>query len=82
MPDALSKTVPIWCTVVNRAISMRRKQHDGEPVSAEWDIQLYTPPRVISAQEHHHITEKLDGWANMLAVSSNILLDITRSESV
>jgi len=55
---------------------MRRKQYDGKPASAEWDIQLYTPPGVISAQEHHHIAEKLDGWANMLAVSSKILLDI------
>jgi len=81
MPDALSKTVPIWCTVVNRAISMRRKQHVGEPASAEWDVQLYTPPGIISAQEHHHITEKLDGWATMLAVSSNFQLHITQPES-
>lgn len=78
MPDSFSKTVPIWCTVVNRAISMRRRQRDWGPVSAEWDIQLYTPPGVVSAQEHHQITEKLDDWANALAASSfEIALDLT-----
>lgn len=67
MPDALSKTVPIWCCVVNRAILIRRQRH--EDISSEWDIKLYTPPTVVSVQEHDQIVEKLDDWAEALAVS-------------
>ncbi|KAK5630956.1 hypothetical protein RRF57_006671 [Xylaria bambusicola] len=36
MPDALSKTVPIWCCVLNRVLA----------------AQLYTPPNVVSRSEH------------------------------
>lgn len=40
MPDALSKTVPLWCCAVNRL------------VFADPDAPLYTPPGVVSASEH------------------------------
>ncbi|KAI1157882.1 initiator tRNA phosphoribosyl transferase [Nemania serpens] len=44
MPDALSKTVPIWCCVLNRVLfpeESRRPHH-----------QLRTPPSVVSRSEH------------------------------
>jgi tRNA A64-2'-O-ribosylphosphate transferase len=70
MPDALSKTVPIWCAVINRAIRTRRQKRGLDFDSAlSWDFQLYTPPGIVSAQEHHQVVEKLDGWAEALAVS-------------
>jgi tRNA A64-2'-O-ribosylphosphate transferase len=62
MPDALSKTVPLWCTVINRAIAKRWKK--------DWDCQLYTPPNIVSASEKDQIEEKLDAWADILEVSS------------
>ena len=34
----------------------------------EWDTALYTPPRTVSMQEHHQIEQRLDSWANNLAV--------------
>ncbi|EFX01017.1 tRNA a64-2 -o-ribosylphosphate transferase [Grosmannia clavigera kw1407] len=40
MPDALSKTVPLWCCAVNRLVF-------GQP-----DAPLYTPPGVVSPSEH------------------------------
>ncbi|KAF8891858.1 tRNA A64-2'-O-ribosylphosphate transferase [Infundibulicybe gibba] len=44
IPDALSKTVPIWCAVINRAI------HQLYPdVGFDWDVGLYTPPNAGSA---------------------------------
>jgi tRNA A64-2'-O-ribosylphosphate transferase len=46
MPDALSKTVPIWCSVLNRVLF---------PESAGADTgyhMLYTPPNVVSRSEH------------------------------
>ena len=63
MPDAFSKTVPIWCAVINRAIA--RITPDN---SDHWDINLYTPPQVVSSQEHAQIEARLDGWANALIV--------------
>ncbi|TFK50845.1 initiator tRNA phosphoribosyl transferase [Heliocybe sulcata] len=70
MPDALSKTVPIWCAVINRAVlRLREEELDGKP----WDTRLYTPPVAVSAQEHRQIEERLDEWARSLAESSYIL---------
>ncbi|KAI0552587.1 initiator tRNA phosphoribosyl transferase [Xylaria curta] len=42
MPDALSKTVPIWCCVLNRVLFPE----------ASGFHQLYTPPNVVSRSEH------------------------------
>ncbi|KAH8115303.1 initiator tRNA phosphoribosyl transferase [Phellopilus nigrolimitatus] len=55
LPDSLSKTVPIWCTVINRALMLR----NSIPPEG-WDVQLYTPPQSVSRQEHCQIEEKLD----------------------
>ncbi|RAL67558.1 hypothetical protein DID88_008313 [Monilinia fructigena] len=41
MPDALSKTIPIWCCVLNRVF------FPNDPVSH----QLYAPPQVVSDSE-------------------------------
>ncbi|KAJ3552576.1 hypothetical protein NM688_g4083 [Phlebia brevispora] len=67
MPDALSKTVPIWCAVVNRAVKATFSK------DASWDIALYTPPGTVSAQEHAQIEARLDGWADHLVNSSYVL---------
>lgn len=65
IPDALSKTVPIWCAVINRAVARRF------PVAStsDWDNALYTPPSAVSNQEHHQIENRLDNWAEALIVS-------------
>ncbi|KAJ7604030.1 initiator tRNA phosphoribosyl transferase-domain-containing protein [Roridomyces roridus] len=65
IPDALSKTVPIWCAVINRAVKEVYPQG-----KAEWDTNLYTPPAAVSNQEHDQIERRLDGWASALANSS------------
>ncbi|KAG1824375.1 initiator tRNA phosphoribosyl transferase [Suillus subaureus] len=71
MPDALSKTVPIWCAVMNRAVL---KTAPNINVDADaWNTKLYTPPGVVSAQEHDQIEQKLDGWADDLAASFYVL---------
>ncbi|KAM6502955.1 tRNA A64-2'-O-ribosylphosphate transferase [Amanita muscaria] len=64
MPDAFSKTVPIWCAVINRAVRM-------------WDTTLYTPPGSVSVQEHYQIEKRIDGWVGSLVSSS---FDIPRLE--
>ncbi|EIM80755.1 initiator tRNA phosphoribosyl transferase [Stereum hirsutum FP-91666 SS1] len=80
IPDALSKTVPIWCAVINRAIRLRHSHRQSEASSDQtsemWDSALYTPPGVISPQEHMQIEGRLDKWAEELAASSYTLPDI------
>ncbi|KAJ7574562.1 tRNA A64-2'-O-ribosylphosphate transferase [Mycena floridula] len=71
IPDALSKTVPIWCAVVNRAIGLRYPE-------LQWDSGLYTPPGSVSQQEHHQIEERLDAWARALAESTYPLPKLSR----
>ncbi|KIK39166.1 hypothetical protein CY34DRAFT_808594 [Suillus luteus UH-Slu-Lm8-n1] len=71
MPDALSKTVPIWCAVINRAVLKTTPKMN---VDADfWNTKLYTPPGVVSAQEHDQIEQKLDEWADDLVASFYVL---------
>jgi tRNA A64-2'-O-ribosylphosphate transferase len=49
MPDALSKTIPIWCSVMNRALFPdHAAAHD-----------LHTSPQAVSASEHAQIEKRL-----------------------
>lgn len=52
MPDALSKTVPIWCAVMNRVLFPEMRDAHT----------LHTPPRVVGASEHAQIEERIDGF--------------------
>ncbi|GME94801.1 unnamed protein product [Ambrosiozyma monospora] len=66
MPDALSKTVPIWCAVLNNIMddgelnttngssTDETKVVDEDP--AKW---LFTPPGTVSPSEHQRISKKL-----------------------
>ncbi len=52
MPDALSKTIPIWCAVLNRLL-----------FEDDWDMQnLQTPEWAIGASEHAQIEARLDDF--------------------
>ena len=66
MPDALSKTIPIWCAVINRAVAKRRGGDE------RWDQALYVPPNVVSGTEKSQIEARIDGWAEALLVSSEV----------
>jgi tRNA A64-2'-O-ribosylphosphate transferase len=50
MPDALSKTVPIWCSVLNRYLFPENPSCHS----------LYTPPQVVSESEHAQISALLE----------------------
>ncbi|MCJ1380676.1 hypothetical protein MMC17_003784 [Xylographa soralifera] len=56
MPDALSKTVPIWCTVMNRLLF---------PDEAD-SHELRTPPLVVGKSEHSQIEVRLDSFLENL----------------
>lgn len=72
IPDALSKTVPIWCAVINRAHLIRRSNPE-EKGNFAWNTKLYTPPSTVSRQEHDQIEQRLDDWAQALAVSVRLV---------
>lgn len=65
MPDALSKTVPLWCCVLNRALFPAGEGSRDE--AAQKDTQtLYTPPGVVSASEHSQMLARVPGYVENL----------------
>lgn len=62
MPDALSKTIPIWCAVINQYFF---------PKKAEWH-SLHTPPQSVSPSEHAQISALLPSFVKTLRA-----LDVT-----
>lgn len=50
IPDALSKTIPQWCRVINIAVFGA----DAPP--------LTTSPIIVGKSEHYEIEKKVDGW--------------------
>lgn len=64
MPDALSKTVPVWCVVVNRAI-FQGDINDGERERG----RLYVPPSVVGESERIQIEARIEGFVKQFLVS-------------
>ncbi|OQD73501.1 hypothetical protein PENDEC_c015G01825 [Penicillium decumbens] len=56
MPDALSKTIPIWCAVINRALFPTE--------SAFHPVQL--PPNFLGESEESQIENRIDGFVSSL----------------
>ncbi|KAI0124198.1 initiator tRNA phosphoribosyl transferase [Xylariales sp. AK1849] len=54
MPDALSKTIPIWCCVLNQALF---------PGDVDKHA-LFTPPNVVSESEHAQIKASIPGFVD------------------
>jgi len=52
MPDALSKTIPIWCAVINRLLFEEDLSSHG----------LYTSGDVVGGSEHAQIAARINGF--------------------
>ena len=65
MPDALSKTIPIWCAVLNH-ILFPGLVHSSDRAGAEECHRLYTPPDCISASEDSQIEARIDAFVGSL----------------
>lgn len=65
LPDALSKTVPLWCAVINKAIQIKMRRFDEK-----WTKygRLFTPPTSVSRSEHDEMTKLVPEFANKLLV--------------
>lgn len=57
MPDALSKTVPVWCCVLNRTL------FPEDPASHE----LHVPPDVVSPSEHSQMVVRIPDFVESFA---------------
>jgi tRNA A64-2'-O-ribosylphosphate transferase len=58
MPDALSKTVPIWCATMNRAVGFE----------GQWE-SVEVPMESVSPQEKVQINAMLSGFVHAFKVS-------------
>ena len=59
MPDSFSRTIPIWCAVLNRIVA-RYRQELGMPSFKNWDESLYTPSWLVSKEEHATMEALID----------------------
>ncbi len=74
MPDALSKTIPIWCAVLNRA--SRRKY--GCPEETLEGFGLVTPAWMIPPTEHDQIDARIDELVDALLDSDLVVPRLTK----
>lgn len=58
MPDALSKTIPIWCAVFNRALFPSE--------TAYHSVEL--PPNYLGPSEESQIAKRIDGFVHTFKV--------------
>lgn len=56
MPDSLSKTVPVWCCVLNRALFPDLTESHG----------LYVPPNVVSDSEKSQMLSRVPSFVDSL----------------
>lgn len=63
MPDALSKTIPIWCAVINRLLF--EEFADSHSV--------HTPEEIVSESEHAHIEACIGGFVAEAKVNIALL---------
>ncbi len=73
MPDALSKTIPIWCAVLNAA----SYQKYGIPEEGKEGFRLETPRWMIPPTEHDQIEARIEEFVQALLESD---LEVPRLE--
>jgi tRNA A64-2'-O-ribosylphosphate transferase len=65
MPDALSKTIPIWCAVLNRLLFPERLDMHS----------LQTSELAVSNSEHSQIEARLEGFVQHVKVSGDVVIE-------
>jgi len=66
-PDSLSKTIPIWCCVINRIV---KKLHKEINLSSDFDANLHIWD-FIGQGEKHAIEKKIDDFVDIAMVCFN-----------
>ena len=75
LPDSFSRTIPIWCCVINRLVLKYRKDLGLDEIgdNDDWDIELHTPASIVSPQEHTEISNLIDSRVELLYQSKAIV---------
>ena len=81
LPDSFSRTLPIWCCVMNRIVQRYRANlllvgentQDNVVDEAEWDTSLYTPASIVSPEEYVEISGLIDSRVELLYSSKAIV---------
>ena len=78
LPDSFSRTIPIWCCVINRIVQRYRtefgvKNNCTKDDDNQWDTELYTPSSIISPEEHAQILKLIDSRVELLYQSKAIV---------
>ncbi|KAL7528286.1 hypothetical protein ACHAWF_002509 [Thalassiosira exigua] len=75
LPDSFSRTIPIWCLVINRIVRRYRQELGLDCISddEEWDTNLHTPWCIVSGEEHAEISSLVDNRVEMLHRSKAIV---------
>ncbi|CAO3651410.1 unnamed protein product [Cunninghamella blakesleeana] len=66
IPDALSKTIPIWCCTINRAILNYLRQQKQQSSENHWDDRFHSLPSAVFRSEHDQIESRIDGFVKKL----------------
>ncbi|KAG7669233.1 hypothetical protein KSW81_007392 [Nannochloris sp. 'desiccata'] len=74
-PDALTKTIPIWATVINKALVKLKETTTSTITTAAVDYDYFSRksldlhlPHWISRNEKHQIEQRVDTWVDELLV--------------
>ncbi|KAI8338651.1 tRNA A64-2'-O-ribosylphosphate transferase [Chlamydoabsidia padenii] len=65
IPDALSKTIPIWCCVINRAVQQYNKTNNKQ-LADDWDTRFHSLPSAVFRSEHAQIELRIDTFVQKL----------------
>ncbi|KAL9187378.1 hypothetical protein ACHAXT_001481 [Thalassiosira profunda] len=78
LPDSFSRTIPIWCCVINRLVLRYRAELglDGSCNNCdagEWDVELHTPASIVSPEEHLEISSLIESRVELLYQSKAVV---------
>jgi tRNA A64-2'-O-ribosylphosphate transferase len=74
LPDSFSRTIPIWCCVLNRIVQRYRVElGEVDALDVEWDVELHTPACIVSEEEHEQISQLIDSRVELLYQSKAIV---------
>lgn len=77
LPDSFSRTIPIWCSVMNRIALKYRTELGLRCEEEEWDTRLRTPSSIVSPEEYIEISNLIDSRVELL-YRSKAIVDISR----
>lgn len=64
-PDSLSKTIPIWCSVINNVV-YQYQRNENPNIEIEWDLEFHSIPTAVSNSEKEQIKKLIPSFVEKL----------------